>query len=456
MFPKSRKGTIPSLCQKGMVIAMDIALISPKGVKMGRKEEMDKTARIYADLVNIDSLQELMSCPNSPLLTIAAMATPYFDQIAYIDEETEEIDWSRRYDMVGMSFMTQQASRAYELADAFRARGVYTICGGMHPTNLPGQTLEHFDTVFIGEGEHTWPLFMQDYREGRPRRLYRNDRLVEMSEVLQPRYDLLDFSRYRTIPVQISRGCPHNCEFCASTKVYGPVYRHKSVQQVMEELQLIRRYRRYPHVYFTDDNMLVNPRFSLQLLREMKGMGIHWMTHTDIGVASRQEILRHLYDAGCRKMVIGFESIVPQSLQSLEKWKFKRLPEYAKAIRVIQSYGIGVWGTFIVGLDSDDRSVFQRVVDFTMENHLYGAMISVPTPFPGSALFDRLNRENRILTKHWGDYTLWNVVVRPKNMTVEELEEGFSYTLRQIYSPAASRERQAYFRNIYRNRLERP
>lgn len=122
---------------------------------------------------------------------------------------------------------------------------------------------------------------------------------------------------------------------------------------------------------------------------------------------------------------------------------------------MIQSYGIGVWGTFIVGLDATtDRS--STVVDFTMENHLYGAMISVPTPFPGSALFDRLNRENRILTKHWGDYTLWNVVVRPKNMTVEELEEGFSYTLRQIYSPAASRERQAYFRNIYHNRLERP
>ena len=252
---------------------MKIALISPKGVKMGRPESMDKTSRIYQELANIQSLQELMSCPNSPLLTIAALAADYFDEIDYIDEEVEEIDWEAHYDMAGMSFMTQQASRAYELAGRFRERGVYTVCGGMHPTNLPGQTLEHFDTVFIGEGEYTWHEFLSDYRAGAPKRVYENRLPVDMATVSMPRYDLLKFNHYRTIPVQISRGCPHNCEFCASTKVYGPAYRHKSVEQVMAELAVIRRYRPYPHIYFTDDNMLVNTAFSLELLQEMKGGG---------------------------------------------------------------------------------------------------------------------------------------------------------------------------------------
>ena len=127
------------------------------------------------------------------------------------------------------------------------------------------------------------------------------------------------------------------------------------------------------------------------------------MTHTDIGVAEQKEILSRLYAAGCRKVVIGFESIVSDSLLHMEKWKYARLPQYAKAIETIQSYGIGVWGTFIVGLDHDDRSVFQKVIDFTLENHLYGAMISVPTPFPGSALYAQLEQEGRILTKHWGE-----------------------------------------------------
>lgn len=426
---------------------MNIALISPKGVGMGK--ESWKTERLYRSLENIDSLRELMSCPNSPLLTIAALAEPYFNEILYIDEEIEQIDFTRHYDVVGMSFMTQQASRAYELADRFRKNGAYTICGGMHPTNLPGQTLSHFDTVFVGEGEFTWHRFMSDFIMGCPQRVYKNDRTIDMTKVPMPRYDLLKMESYRTIPVQISRGCPHNCAFCASTKVYGPKYRHKSVRQVIGEITYIKSLKKRPHIYFTDDNMLVQQEFSAELLDSVKDMDIRWMTHTDIGVAQNKEILKLLYASGCRKLVIGFESIVPESLQKLEKWKYDRLSKYAEAVKIIQSYGVGVWGTFIVGLDEDDKSVFQRVVDFALENHLYGAMISVPTPFPGSALYEQLEREGRILTKHWGDYTLWNVVVRPRNMTVKELEGGFQYTLQSIYSEEASVRRMEYFKNLY-------
>lgn len=429
---------------------MRLALISPKGVGMGSSEENSRTQNIYAGLTGIDSLEELMSCPNSPLLTIAAWATPYFDQIIYIDEEIEEIDDSIPFDMVGMSFMTQQASRAYELGDKFRKMGVYTICGGMHPTNLPAQTLEHFNTVFVGEGEDTWDAFMEDYRNGRPKRIYWNKREIDMKTVTLPRYDLLKMECYKTIPVQISRGCPHNCKFCASTKVYGPKYRHKSVEQVLKEVEVIKSLKKNPHIYFTDDNMLVKKDFSIELLKKLKGSGIRWMTHTDISIAWNKGVLELLRDSGCRKLVIGFESIEEASLKAMEKWKYDKLQHYAQAIECIQSYGIGVWGTFIVGLDGDDSSIFQKVVDFTLSNHLYGAMISVPTPFPGSQLYHQLEKENRILTQYWGSYTLWNVVVRPRNMTVNELEEGFAYTLREIYSPKAVRERMEYFKAIYR------
>lgn len=430
---------------------MRLALISPKGVGMGSREENKRTMDIYAGLSGIDSLKELMSCPNSPLLTIAALAAPYFEEVVYIDEEIDKIDFTAKYDMVGMSFMTQQASRAYELGDRFRQMGVYTVAGGMHPTNLPGQTLEHFDTVFVGECEDTWDDFMEDFRQHRQKRIYRNRREIDMETVALPRYDLLKMECYRTIPVQISRGCPHNCAFCASTKVYGPKYRHKSVKQVLAEIERIKSLKKNPHIYFTDDNMLVKNEFSMQLLQELKGRGIRWMTHTDISIAWKKEILELLRDSGCRKLVIGFESIEENSLKAMEKWKYERMQDYARAIACIQSYGIGVLGTFIVGLDGDDKGIFQKVVDFTLENHLYGAMISVPTPFPGSQLYRQLEQENRILTKHWGSYTLWNVVVKPRNMTVRELEEGFAYTLREIYAPEAVRARMEHFKEIYRN-----
>ena len=428
---------------------MKLTLISPKGVGLGTNDENQWTEALYGSLNGIESLKELMSCANSPLLTVAAILENFFDEIEYIDEEIEEIDWDKQYDIVAMSFMTQQASRAFILAKKFKEKDIYLIAGGLHPTNSPEETLQYFDTVFIGEGEITLPQFMRDYYRNKPLRIYENKHEINMDEIPLPRYDLLKMDRYRTIPLQISRGCPHNCEFCASTKVYGPKYRHKSVERVMREIEMIQKLKPNPHIYFTDDNMLVKKDFAIELLDALKGKRLRWMTHTDISVADQEEILTRLFAAGCRKLVIGFESIIPESLCAIEKWKFNRLNRYEEVIQKIQSYGIGVWGTFIVGLDGDDKSVFQRVVDFTTKNNLYGAMISVPTPFPGSSLYTRLLNEGRILSLNWGSYTLWNVVVQPKNMSVEELKEGFRYVLSEIYSREATGKRMEYFRNIY-------
>lgn len=429
---------------------MKLTLISPKGVGMGTNEDNLLTKKIYSKLHGINSLEELMSCPNSPLLTIAAIAKPYCSEIEYIDEEIETIDFSRNFEMVGMSFMTQQASRAFELANCLRNRGAYLIAGGMHPTNAPEETQQYFDTVFIGEGERTIPEFFNDYRKETPKAVYLNNSVISMDEVPIPQYELLKFDKYKTIPVQISRGCPHNCEFCASTKVYGPKYRHKSVKRILEEIDIICKYKQHPHIYFTDDNMLVQPDFSLSLLKELKKRNIRWMTHTDIGVAEHEEILSVLFESGCRKLVIGFESIEPESLKMLEEWKYKKLKNYSRYIEKIQSYGVGIWGTFIVGLDSDEIDIFDKVIKFTVDNNLYGAMISVPTPFPGSQLHERLKKEGRILTEHWGSYTLWNVVVEPKNMTVEQLQKGFERVLTTIYSEENVCKRMEHFKNIYR------
>ncbi|MCL6450205.1 MAG: B12-binding domain-containing radical SAM protein [Acetobacteraceae bacterium] len=434
---------------------MRIALISPRGVGMGREEDNRKTREIYETLHGIGTLEELMSCPNSPLLTIAAFADEYFDEVELIDEECRTVDFDRHYDLVAMSFMTQQATRAYQIGDEFRRRGVPVICGGMHPTAMPEETLFHADSVFLGEAEHTWPRFMEDFRRGEPRRLYSDPRPVDMTTVPLPRYDLLQIQDYRTIPVQISRGCPHDCEFCASTKIYGPRYRHKSVDQVVAEVEAIKRLRAHPYVYFTDDNMMVHRTFCKELLRALTPLGIRWITHCDVSIADDDELLELAFAAGCRRVVIGFESITPQSLRSLERWKYERLQGYAAAVEKIQSHGIGIWGTFIVGLDGDDRSVFQRVVDFARDTNLYAVMLAVPTPLPGSRLYRRLKAEGRILTEHWGSYTLWNVVIQPRRMTVEELEEGFRWTLRQIYAPEAVARRTQHFKEIYSRLMAR-
>ena len=164
--------------------SMKLALISPKGVGMGTNDENRKTMEIYQKLNNIDSLKELMNCPNSPLLTIAALLEKFFDEIVYIDEEIESIKWDKSYDIVAMSFMTQQASRAFELAKKFKEKGSYLVCGGMHPTNSPEESMEYFDTVFVGEGEKTWGEFMEDFKNNCARRVYANDTEIDMDTCL--------------------------------------------------------------------------------------------------------------------------------------------------------------------------------------------------------------------------------------------------------------------------------
>lgn len=429
---------------------MKIGLISAKGVGMGDPAENDRTAQLYGSLTDIGSLRELMSCPNSPLLAIGAFAEKYFDVIKYIDEEYEKLDPDEHFDLVALSFMTQQASRAYEIGDHFRRRNIPVIAGGMHPSNFAEQTKEHFDAVFIGEAETTWPEFMKDFARKEVKPFYRNKDVIDLRTVPMPRFDLLHMDYYRTIPIQISRGCPHDCEFCASTKIYGPKFRYKAVEQVLSEVEAVKRCRQHPYIYFTDDNMLVVRKYSKELLRALAPAGIRWITHTDVSVADDDEILELAQRAGCKRLVIGFESINGTSLKDLEAWKFNRLDRYAAAIEKIQGHGIGVWGTFIVGLDGDDTSIFQRTVDFALQNNLYGAMISVPTPFPGSRLYEKLKQEGRILTEHWGNYTLWNVVCKPKNMTVEQLNEGFAWTLQKIYAPEAAASRKNHFKRIFR------
>lgn len=428
---------------------MRVLFISPRSTGMGTEEENQRSARRWANLKNINAITDLKSCPNSGLLTIAATTEDSFDEMVYVDEEVQSIPWDRHFDLVAVSFMTQQATRAYELCKIFKDKGSYLAAGGIHTTVATEEALCYFDTVLVGEGEKIWPEFVKDFSQNKAKRVYVNTADVEMSSISVPKYDLLDVSLYKTIPVQISRGCPHDCEFCTATKVYGPRYRHKRVEQVLEEIEAIKKLKSNPCIYIADDNIQFKRPFVKELLSEFTGGGFTWTGFCDISIANDEDTLKRILKSGCRRLSIGFESIVPESLEKLEKWKFKQLDSYKEAIRIIQSHGIGLYGFFIVGLDGDDKTVFQRVVDFILENNLYGALISVPTPFPGSRLYERLRDEGRILSTHWGSYDFYNVVFEPAKMTAAELQDGFEYTLQQIYSEQAVMKRMEYFKKVY-------
>jgi radical SAM superfamily enzyme YgiQ (UPF0313 family) len=310
--------------------------------------------------------------------------------------------------------------------------------------------------VIAGEGEALWPEFMKDYFNGQYRKVYRETApgsyMLHNSPI--PRYDLLRDYNYPLITLQTTRGCPHDCSFCAASKVFGRKYRRKSNVQIINELTEINL--RFPGrlVLFADDNMFVMRSECLDLLRRIKGMNLRWIAQTDISIAEDQEILRLMVEAGCQWIVIGFESPSYESLHGLDKhnWKLKQMPMYPKSIETIQSFGIGVYGTFIVGLDNDGPDIFQITAKFIQDNKLYGANITVPTPLPGTSLREELQKEGRIMVNDWDFYTFWDITIKPKRLSIEELEEGLLWIYHQISASESAEERLAYFKMMAKKR----
>lgn len=438
---------------------MKLGLISPKSIFL---ENTDMTTdpevrKAMDDFLSYDEGSDVSKAlyllALSPALPLIAALTPEpFDEIKIMDGNKEEVDFDEPFDLIGISMMTPQATEGYRIADAFRRRGVFVVLGGVHPTLLPLEAKEHADTVITGEAERTWPQFIEDFLRGRPRSLYAEKEVVNLQTSPIPRYDLLKPEHYNHVYIQTTRGCPYDCDYCSVSVVYGRRYRHKSVEQIVEEVTLAKSVwgDRSPIVFFADDNMFVNRPHAKNLLRALIPLRIKWVTQVDITVGDDEELLDLIYESGGIYLLIGFESITESGIASLSAWKSRRLEEYPRHIEKIQSHGIGILGTFIVGTDSDDASVFEKVVCFSVENHLDRIHISILTPFPGTRIWERMEREHRLLDKTWSNYNLWGINFMPRLMGPKELQLGQLRALKRFYSPEIQIEKVRHFKKIFK------
>ncbi len=434
---------------------LKILLVSPKGEFLCRSQE-------FADfMLNSREMRTIMHFWNGigvSLPTLAALI-PEGHEITLVDENKEPIDFDEPYDLVGITAMTQQANRAYEIASRFRERGRHVAIGGIHPSVMPAEAGEKADTVFVGEGENTWPQFLQDFLHGSPRKFYDHAQFapVDMKALPTPRYDLLAKYRYPVVYVQATRGCPHDCEFCVASNIYGKLYRHKTVEQVVREVREVRTHWKFAQIGLADDNLFVDKKYSAQLVDAFKDLNVSWFAVCDISVAEDEAFLKKLHESGCRTLLIGFESISKENLKTINRdgWKLKRLERYPELIERIQKWGIGVYGSFIIGLDEDTPDTPGEIADFVNTNHILGTQITILTPFPGSRLRQRLEKENRILHSDWSSYTVWNSVIRHERFRPGELETALLDVYRRIYDPARGQERAAYFKHICRDLVNR-
>lgn len=369
--------------------------------------------------------------PLLSLTTLAALTPPEYE-VAIYDENVESIPFEAETDLVAITAMTALAPRAYALCAEYRRRGVITVLGGIHATCCPDEASQHADVVVLGEAESVWSKVLADFKAGSLQRRYSSATLCDFSQSPVPRHELLQGKPYFfTKTIQLSRGCPHDCDFCAVTSFYGRTYRSKNLDRAMTEITAVTKGKGF--LLFVDDNIVGARAYTLALLQRLADLNLKWLSHATVSVAEDEEMLLWLKRSGCIGLFIGFESLSQQTLTGMGKLTNKP-QRYLQSVSKLHDYGIGVEGAFILGRDEDDESVFENTVSFITKAKIDGVHFSINTPLPATALYRRLEAQARIIDRDWSKYDLTNVVFKPQQMTPERLQDGFYQCYKEVYS----------------------
>ena len=363
------------------------------------------------------------------LTTLASLIPKKLNaKIRIIDEGVEEVDYSKlNADLVCITSITGHVNRAYKLADSFRKRGIITIIGGPHATLLPDEAKKHADSVFIGHAYKTFPKFLEDFKKNKIQDFYFDENPC-LENLPIPRRDLLKKRDYITInTIQAVFGCPNRCEFCVVSSMRSK-YLKRPISEVISELKQMKS----KLVFFLDPSPIEDKKYIKELYRQMIPLKIKWMGLSTSRIVDDEELLDLAVRSGCSGLLLGFESVSEKSLKKMNK-QFNTLEKHHLLVKKLHENNIPIMGCFVFGSDEDDKSIFKETVDFVIKTGIDLPRFTVYTPFPGTPLFNRLKKEDRILTENWNKYNAQNVVFKPKNMTKKELEEGLEYAWKESY-----------------------
>ena len=352
------------------------------------------------------------------------------DDVTLVDEHVQPVPLEDQPEVVAIETYVTSAQRAYALADHYRSRGAHVVLGGLHATSLPGEAQQHADTVCLGPGEDTWPAFLADYRAGRPQQVYRS-RGRTLIGAPWPRRDLIRRSLY-LVPnsIVVSRGCPHACDFCYKPVFFagGRGFYTQAVDRALAEIEALPG----RHLYFLDDHLFADARFAEALCDGLRGMGRLWQAAGTVASILRPGLMERAAAAGLRSLFVGFETLDADALR--EAGKIHNVGhDYDLAVRRLHELGVMVNGSFIFGLDEHDESVFDATVEWAVSRGVETATFHALTPYPGTALYRRLEQEGRILHRDWERYDTRHAVFRPRRMTPEALESGYWRAYRDFY-----------------------
>ena len=363
------------------------------------------------------------------LPVIAALTPPRFD-VRIIDENVEAVDFDQDADLVGISLLTPTAVRGYEIARRFRERGVPVILGGVHPSLCPEEAEKHCDAVVVGEAEGIWPHLLEDFEKGALKSLYKSDGKPDLRNLPRPRRELINEKMYVNVPkVEVSRGCPFDCNFCSTTRFFGRKMRYRPVEDVIAELQELD----LNFVFFTDNNIVGNPKYAKELFEALIPLKIKWIGQASLNAANDPELLKLAGRSGCVGLLIGFESLSDMAISAMGK-TVNRVERYKTAVKRLHRARIGIIGCFVFGFDEEDRSAFRQTVRFVKRLNIEVPQFTLLTPYPGTVLREKMESTRRILHSQWEKYDVNHVVFQPLRMKAGELRHGYDKSCQKAYS----------------------
>jgi radical SAM superfamily enzyme YgiQ (UPF0313 family) len=368
-----------------------------------------------------------------PAATLAGL-TPRDIDVKFYDDRMELIPFEERTDLVAISVETYTARRAYQIATEYRRRNVPVVMGGFHASLCPDEVARYAETVVVGEAEKLWPRVIDDARHGRLEKFYRADGRPSL-DGLRPDRSIFAGKRYLPIGlVEAGRGCHFKCEFCAVQTVFEASQTRRPVDQILSELHALKDSKKL--FFFVDDNITSNLRQAKEFFRALIPMGIRWVSQSSINAAHDEEFLELLVRSGCQGVLIGFESLNPANLESMNKRFNSAKGGFEVALANLRKHRIRIYGTFIFGYDGDTADSFGPTVEFAQRHGFYIAAFNHLTPFPGTPLYQRLEQDDRLLYDSWWldeRYSYNRIPFKPAGMSPDELQKACLTARRQFY-----------------------
>lgn len=370
---------------------------------------------------------------NLPLL---AALTPDEHSVSIVDEAFAPDNPGQEVDLVGITVLTNLASRAYAIADVYRKRGVKVVMGGIHVTVCSAEALQHADAVVLGEAERTWPLVVNDAKHDRMQKMYRISRLSDLKELPIPERSFYPaFTDTPDFPVgtgvEASRGCPYDCEFCSISQVMGKKYRVRPVADIISEMEVIPS----QNLFIVDDAIALDRKNAKILFSEMIPLKKRWIGQATLSLAEDLELLKLMKRSGCFGLILGIESVDLGTQNRMRKISMMKINS-ADAIRRFHGVGIPVMGSFIFGFDHEGKDIFDRTLEYSQKHHVDVVSLRILCPYPGTRLYARLLEENRLLEPEWWlkGYTEGTLLFLPRGMTPDEFEKGWSRIVKSVIS----------------------